>query len=377
MKNNKINLFTKLKSLKPIYYVCIIIVIIGLVIGILFLVKQFQTKNTNINTNTNTHTLIKGKLESHLSVDPKPNTAANVSGYYNWTWGGNGGGNPTGNWNIGILFGGEDPITAIKNNISNSFKISAPIKYLNLGGGDNPNGWSLESIEYVNSRLQDIKQNHWNGICFDVEACPTNVNFISAFQKCFANCKNSGLQVFITISGTVPWACKTGSGQGAELVNSWINDSNIDYISPQLYGGDGRTLVTSDLSKFSNSKAKIIPSIPYAKDWDAIQNLGIKPYGYIVWNHDNTIPPSNNNICGATWSDAANNCKGGNPKFCNNDGDCAGQSCYKFPCYSDKKCGFDYTDAVTNCIKNSDCPSGTDADCPSGQHCFAVPKVCA
>ena len=369
MKNNKINLFTKLKSLKPIYYVCIIIVIIGIVIGIIFLAKHFQTNNTN--------TLTKSHLGTHLSIDPKPNTPSNISGYYSWTWGGNGGGNPTGDWNIGILFGGEDPITAIKNNISNSYKISAPIKYLNIGGGDPNNGWSLDAINYVNQNLQNIQNNNWDGICFDIEACPPNISFISAFQQCFANCKQIDLDVFITISGVVPWSCKTGSGQGDDLVNAWINDSNIDYISPQLYEGDGTTLVLPDLTKFGKAKAKIIPSIPYAKDWDAIQNLGIKPYGYIVWNHDNRSPPTNNNICGATWSDALNNCKGGNPTFCNNDGDCAGQSCYKFPCYSDKKCGLNYNNAVTNCSSNSDCPSGTDADCPEGQQCYAVPKVCA
>jgi hypothetical protein len=362
MKSTKSNILNKGKTSKTLNYGLIMFIILGVLLGIILLSSYLQKrKNTFINISF---------LDSIMNTQP-------INGYYSWTWGGNGAGNPTGDWNIGILFGGEDPITAIKNNISNSYKISAPIKYLNLGGGDNPNGWSLDAITYVNNNLQNIKNNNWNGICFDVEACPPNVSFITAFQQCFANCKKIGLDVFVTISGTVPWSCKTGSGQGDDLVNAWINDSNIDYISPQLYGGDGTTLVTSDLTKFGNAKAKIVPSIPYDTNWNSIQNLGITPYGYIVWNHDNKIPPTLNNICGATWSDAANNCKGGNPKFCSTDGDCGGQHCYKFPCYSDKKCGVNYNDAVTNCIKNSDCPSGTDADCPSGQHCFAVPKTCS
>ena len=366
MKSSKSNILTKVKSLKPFNYVLILIVIIGVVVGIIFLSKYLQARNENKNTFINL-----GFLDSIMNTQP-------MTGYYNWTWGGDGGGNPTGDWNIGILFGGEDPVTAITNNISNSYKISAPIKYLNLGGGDNPNGWSLDSITYVNNNLQNIKNNKWNGICFDIEACPPNVSFVSAFQQCFANCKKMGLEVLVTFSGIIPWSCKTGSGQGNDLVNAWINDSNIDYISPQLYDGDGKILVKYDLTQFANAKGKVIPSLPYAKDWNSIQNLGIKPDGYLVWNHDNNSPPTNNNMCGTSWSDAAASCKGGNPKFCNTDGDCGGpgHQCYKFPCYSDKKCGKDYGDAAGNCIKNADCPSGTDADCPSGQKCFAVPKTC-
>jgi hypothetical protein len=374
IRSTKPSILTKLKSLKLIYYVIILLLIIGLVIGIVFIVKHFQTKSENTNTSSNKNTM----LEDLFTKDSKPNTPSNISGYYNWTWSGAGSGNPTGDWNIGVLFGGEDPVTAITNNISNSYKITAPLKYLNLGGGgSDKNGWDLSSINYVNNNLQKIKANNWNGICFDIEICTPNVSFVDSFKQCFANCKLNGLNVLVTTSGVLPYSCKIGSGQGNDLVNSWINDSNIDYISPQMYGADGTTLELADLTQFINAKAKIIPTIPYAKDWDSIQNLGMKPFGYIVWIHDNKTAPANKNICGSTWSDAVNNCKSGNPKLCNTEADCAGKNCYNFPCYSDKKCGRDYTDAVKNCNKNADCPGGNKSECPNNQDCFLIPKICA
>jgi len=313
---------------------------------------------------------------SSMLTSTRSNTTP-FRGYYNLTWSSKGSGNPTGDWNIGILFGGENPTAAIKNNLTSSNKISAPIKYLNLGGGDSPNGWDMDSIAFVNNNLQNIKNNNWNGICFDIEECPPNIDFISAFQTCFSNCKQIGLQVFVTMSGIVPWSCQTGDGQGVALVNSWINDVNIDYISPQLYE-KGDTLITADLTKFANAKAKIMPSIPYDTDWPSIQNLGIIPYGYIVWNHDSNVPPVNNNICGTDWPNAKQNCVNKTIKTCNIDGDCSsGQRCYKFPCYSDKKCGTDYSDATSNCNKRVDCPNGVDSDCPNGQHCYKVDPTCA
>ena len=189
MKKNNSKLINKLKSIKLIYYISIIIILIGLSIGIVFLVMYLTNKNTNshINTNTNTNTNINPKLT--LVNEQKPNTPSNINGYYQWTWGGNGEGTPSGSWNIGILFGGEEPISSINNNILNSNKIKAPIKYLDLGGGDTHNGWTLESITYVNDNLQNIKNYNWNGLCFDIEVCTPNVSFVAQFADCFSKCK--------------------------------------------------------------------------------------------------------------------------------------------------------------------------------------------
>ena len=369
---NPSNLFNKFKSLQTKYIIIILIIIIGTILGIVFLTLYLVKKSDKSDN-------------SSMLTSTRSNTTP-FRGYYNLTWSSKGSGNPTGDWNIGILFGGENPTAAITNNLTSSNKISAPIKYLNLGGGVPPNGWDMDSIAFVNNNLRNIKNNNWNGICFDIEICPPNIDFISAFQTCFSNCKQIGLQVFVTMSGIVPWSCNAGRGQGDSLVNSWINDVNIDYISPQLYA-QGDTLITADLTKFANAKAKIMPSIPYDTDWPSIQNLGIIPYGYIVWNHDSNVPPPpppppphpvNNNICGTDWAGAQNNCVNNTIKTCNINDDCpTEQKCYNFPCYSDKKCGISWIDATNNCGERDNCPNGLDSECLNGQRCYDVDKKCS
>ena len=89
---------------------------------------------------------------------------------------------PTGDWDFGVWFGGETPITAIDNNISKSNLITVGKKILDLGGGIDTGKWSnVSELDYVISKLDDIKNAGWNGLCFDVEVCVDNVDFRDAF----------------------------------------------------------------------------------------------------------------------------------------------------------------------------------------------------
>ncbi len=189
--------------------------------------------------------------------------------------------------------------------------------------------------------------------------CPPGVSFVNQFADCFAKCKAAGLKVLVTMSHLVPYSCQTGSGQGMDLVNEWIQDSNIDYISPQLYT-QGDTLETADLSIFKNAKAKIVPSIPYDFNWPDIQSLGITPAGYISWSR---LPF----YCGTDSTDASNNCK--TTSRCLKDTDCGGsKKCYnQIMCNPQGYCGTDWTDAKNKCC--SKCNG--DGDCPSDSpHCI-------
>ena len=261
--------------------------------------------------------------ESFFSSSP-------IKGYYKLSWVGT---DPPAdiNWDFGVWFGGETPVKAIDININNASKIKYGKKILNLGGGTNTGTWNGQAdFDYINSRLADVKKAGWDGLCFDVEVCSPNIDFIKLFTDCFAKCKVAGLMVIVTMSHLVPWSCQQGTGQGMNLVNAWINDKNIDYISPQLYT-QGATLETTDLSVFKSVQNKILPSIPYNTDWANLNtsNIGITPAGYIIWNVQPPPPPSpKRNYCGADWSTA------------------------------NTKCG-------------AQCPGGQDGECPSGQHCYA------
>lgn len=246
-----------------------------------------------------------------------------LRGYYKWTWSSTQ--PPAGSWDIGILFGGESPKQAIDININKASTITAAKKFLNLGGGLESGIWNITDFDYINQKLPDIKKAGWDGICFDVEVCTPGVSFVDAFKNCFAKCKQAGLQVLVTMSHTNPYQCQSGAGQGMDLVNSWIADSNVDYISPQLYSS-GDALEPSDLSMFKSVESKILPSIPDVPDWDKVQ-FGA---GYIIWKQIGAAPP-NSNRCG--------------PKV---NGWGAAASC------TTKKC-----------------PGGTDGECGDGMMCFA------
>ena len=255
-------------------------------------------------------------------------TAPKRTGYWLWNWDdGKGSFNPKTNCDIGILFGGETPPEAINKNIGKVSSLTkARLKFLNLGGGGESGKWQLSDFDYINKNLKNIRSYGWDGVCFDVEVCTPNVSFVAPFADCFAKCKAAGLKVLVTMSHTNPYACLTGKGQGMDLVNAWIKDSNIDFLSPQLYSGDGERLFESDLSIFANAYAKIVPSVPYEKDWDRIQNLGMVPFGYIAWNRSD-LPA--NNFCGASWTDAKNKCKT-TTRCVGSDSECPkGQQCYK------------------------------------------------
>lgn len=250
-----------------------------------------------------------------------------LRGYYKWTWSSNQ--VPSGSWDIGILFGGEVPKQAIDININKASTITAGKKFLNLGGGIESGIWNITDFDYINQKLPDIKKAGWDGLCFDVEVCPPDVSFVDAFKNCFAKCKQAGLQVLVTMSHTNPYECHTGAGQGMDLVNAWISDSNIDYISPQLYS-KGDVLEPSDLSMFKSVESKILPSVPNVSDWDGLNSkTGINNAGYIIWQQIGAVPP-NSNRCGPKvngWGAAAScttkKCPGGT------DGECGdGMTCY-------------------------------------------------
>jgi len=267
-----------------------------------------------------------------------------IRGYYLLSWAvGDAANVPDGDWDYGIWFSGQTAMNAIDDNINLSSKITKGKKLLDLGGGAQSGIWSGQSdFDYINSKLADIKNAGWDGLCFDVEVCIYNINFIDMFSTCFANCKAAGLIVYVTTSHTDPYDCQTGTGQGIDLINAWITDPNIDFISPQLYSL-GTSLELQDLSIFNTIQNKILVSIPYSTDWATLNtdNIGITPAGYVVWN---VLPPQPNppnppppgpstsyNYCGVSWD-------------------------------------------TVNC--SYQCPSAVDSECPSGLKCWAGMTQC-
>jgi len=294
-------------------------------------------------------------------ADSKP-----IRGYYKWGW--DGSSVPTGDWDLAIWVGGEVPKVAIDENINNASKLNGSKKLLNLGGGAETGIWNLSDFDYINSKLSAIKSAGWDGLCFDVEVCPPNVSFVEAFKDCFAKCKQAKLIVFVTMSHLVPYACKTGAGQGTDLVSAWISDSNIDYISPQLYTS-GDTLEPSPLTQFVTVRDKILPSIPFESDFDGLAaKTGLDCPGYITWKQ--FWQPPTENVCGSSADDAIINCGERTRCPAGQDSECpSGQRCFGQVDCKPNFCGKNADDAIINCATAQRCKE-KDSECGAGMKCY-------
>lgn len=160
-------------------------------------------------------------------------------------------------------------------------------KYLCFGGGGSSGEFNPQVIDDINRLISSSQLQGFDGIGYDVE-CGTD-GLLSAFLSSFQLAKQNGFKVLVTVSHSAPY----GIGDGDELMNRFFADSNIDILSPQLYSnGDTLELATTSgksttWADYSKAKASIVPSIPYASDYETVvtnfDKLGITLSGYILW----------------------------------------------------------------------------------------------
>ena len=94
---------------------------------------------------------------------------------------------------------------------------------------------------------------------------------VPAFKASFAKVKAAGLNVIVTTSHSAPYDCDTPETAIA-LVVAWVQDDNIDILSPQLYTTGLETSPSFEHTSecdaagctwalYENSKAAFVPSI--------------------------------------------------------------------------------------------------------------------
>ena len=160
-------------------------------------------------------------------------------------------------------------------------------KYLCVGGGNNKGYWTATALSKVTAAIQANELSGYDGLCFDVEKGDSRLE--SGFAQSFAAAKAAGLKVFVTISHSQPYAIK----DAASLMQSFLNDGNIDYISPILYSkgsesSNDYTFIGTPWSAFANSKAAVVPSIVcesyYASAVEYFSSHGVTLHGYVAWS---------------------------------------------------------------------------------------------
>eukprot|EP00658_Telonema_sp_P-2_P007730 TRINITY_DN12878_c0_g1_i17.p1 TRINITY_DN12878_c0_g1~~TRINITY_DN12878_c0_g1_i17.p1 ORF type:complete len:200 (+),score=61.93 TRINITY_DN12878_c0_g1_i17:56-655(+) len=125
------------------------------------------------------------------------------------------------------------------------------------------------------------------GVCYDVEE--GDAGMAAAFAASFALCKQHSLRVLVTVSHSAPYAVP----DKAALMAGFLQDSNIDYLSPQLYTSgrerENDFAFTADFpwTRYKGMKPALVPSIvrasllPAAKAF--FDELGISTQGFVQW----------------------------------------------------------------------------------------------
>jgi len=211
---------------------------------------------------------------------------ASVSGLYYWTWSS---GLSVGGTNLFVIFSGySDPDSALSNSASISVPSSSYGKYLGLGGGNSAGSWTSALVQQVESYCSNGKFKGYQGIAFDIEI--GNSGLTSYFQSAFSACQSAGFKVLVTVSHSAPYDIS----DAATLMDAFFTNTNINYLSPQLYttgsetANDYTTSGSIIWSQYANAKAKIVPSIVTGSLYPSAQSyfkgVGVTTAGYVQWS---------------------------------------------------------------------------------------------
>lgn len=163
-------------------------------------------------------------------------------------------------------------------------------QFVSVGGGNGNGKFTAARLQSVVDGINDgtFVKAGYDGIAFDVEECDGGLS--AAFASAFAAARTSGLRVFVTTSHSAPYGCP----DGAALVEGWLQDTNLEFVSPQLYTSGRETapeFTANDQvpwSTWAHSKGKIVPSIVVAAQYEEVQNWsqqqGFAPLGgFLQW----------------------------------------------------------------------------------------------
>jgi len=248
-----------------------------------------------------THLCFGALQREPLDQDPE------IIGYYSWNWGAGSFGPPGAN--AGAAFTGLVNVGQAINGYPEGAAWCCPTlageKWLTVGGGNAAGTFSVDSINSIGWSAETIWRSTplYAGVLFDVEIVYGNSSsVVEAFAAAFKNLKYGNLKVGVTTSHSAPYMTDTPE-VAVDLVKSWVKDSNIDFLSPQLYssGMEG----APDFAETNNCKAagctwelyigmtpEMVPSLVeeshYKHTESFFANLGIQTTGFFQWKQQRT-----------------------------------------------------------------------------------------
>ncbi|VVU95232.1 hypothetical protein CPAV1605_957 [seawater metagenome] len=251
-------------------------------------------------------------------------------------------------WDLGTQNGPEDSnvgITytdhSIPDSSSNILKpqTNVDINLISFGGVDDIY-WDKTSLEKLKNQIKKIKDLGYDGISLDVQKGNA---LVDDFNTTFQAIRNAGLIVKVTITNFAPYGFKNKK----ELMENWIDNTNIDILSPQLYITG---IETENVWKGYDDEYSEISLLE-------LRNIRCNP---------RLCPTILNRDLYANVKEKLPNATGyfihKNPPF-------KKDSPYAY------RCGYSWQDAYKNCKIRKECSGGQDGECPGYQYCFdKVPK---
>lgn len=214
----------------------------------------------------------------------KISSSGSVRGYYSWTWKGSSG---IPSATMSVAFSGWTDVT---NAVQESKKIDATLKgdkYICFGGGNANGRMSAAGLKNIDNAIKDGRLGAYAGIVYDVEEGDSGLG--QAFEESFQTAKSQGFKVVVTVSHSQPYGI-TDAGQ---LMSTFLNSANVDYLSPQLYTSGMESsndyAITNGYGweNYKGARPGIVVSIVRenmfedAKEFFARQ--GVPVAGYIQW----------------------------------------------------------------------------------------------
>ena len=225
--------------------------------------------------------------DASKTTQPDPLIKGDIIGYWDWTYDHT---TPIPDANLGLAFSGwADVKTAIQQSHSLLGKLQGA-QFICFGGGNENGAFNATRLAAINEAIQDGSLVGYDGIAYDVEEGDPGLE--SDFATSFGIAQKAGFKVLVTVSHSAPF----GITDRATLMKSFFDNSDIDYLSPQLYRTGKESANNYATAKgvlwsgYAQSKAAVVPSLvkaayyPDAREYFTQQ--GVKLSGYIQWSRN-------------------------------------------------------------------------------------------
>jgi len=198
--------------------------------------------------------------------------------------------------NTAIAFSGwNDPAKAMQES-EPLRKTLVGAKWIDAGGGNENGRWNQQHLSAWEAAISSGELQGWQGIVLDIEECDGG-GLEQSFAAVLRAAKVANMSTLVTTSHSAPYSCNSA----LTLMQSFFNNTDVDYLSPQLYTSGGEAEPSFDAGNgvkwldWVGAKGRFVPSLScdslknggYKKTQAYFAALDITASGYIMWPSEN------------------------------------------------------------------------------------------